>query len=80
MTDNQNEKYVFYTKVAWAIYILITIALIAVLALIVARDNEEMLFYSLMAAAVSYIFRPHDAPFSKLMFKLTGVSKPTEEE
>ncbi len=26
MTDNQNQKYVYYTKVAWAIYTLITIA------------------------------------------------------
>jgi hypothetical protein len=80
MTDNQKDKYIFYTKMAWAIYILITIVIIAVLVLFVAQDNEERFFYSLMPAAAAYVFRPMNKPFSKLIFKFTGVSHPTEEK
>ena len=80
MTDNQKDKYIYYTKMAWAIYSLITIALIAVLVLFVARDNEERFFYALMPAAAAYVFRPMNKPFSKLIFKFTGVSHPTEEK
>ena len=80
MTDNKNDKYIFYTKMAWTIYTLLTIALIAVLVLFVAQDNEERFFYGLMPAAAAYVFRPMNKPFSKLIFKLTGVSHPTEEK
>ena len=80
MTDNQNDKYVSYTKMAWVIYSLITIALIAVLVLFVAQDNEERFFYALMPAAAAYVFRPMNKPFSKLIFKFTGVSHPAEEK
>ena len=78
MTVNQNQKYVYYTKVAWAIYALITIALVVVLVLFVAQDNEERFFYGLMPAAASYVFRPTDRLLSKLIFKFTGVSQSTE--
>ena len=80
MTDNNDDKYIFYTKVAWAIYSLITIVIIAVLVLFVAQDNEERFFYGLMPAAAAYVFRPMNKPFSKLIFKFTGVSHPTEEK
>jgi hypothetical protein len=80
MTDNQNDKYIFYTKMAWTIYILMTIALIAVLVLFVAQDNEERFFYGLMPAAAAYVLRPLNKPFSKLIFKFTGVSQTTEKE
>ena len=80
MTDNQKDKYIYYTKVAWAIYSLITIALIAVLVLFVAQDNEERFFYALMPAAAAYVFRPMNKPFSKLIFRFTGVSYPSEEK
>ena len=80
MTDNQNDKYIYYTKIAWAIYILMTIAIIAVLVLFVAQDNEEMFFYGLMPAAAAYVLRPMNKPFSKLIFKYTGVSHPSEQE
>ena len=80
MADNQNDKYIYYTKMAWTIYTLITIALIVVLVLLVAQDNEERFFYGLMPAAASYVFRPTDKYISKLIFKFTGVSKPTEQE
>jgi len=80
MTDNINDKYIFYTKMAWTIYTLITIATIVVLVLFVAQDNEEKFFYGLMPAAAAYVFRPMNKPFSKLIFKFTGVSHPTEEK
>ena len=80
MTDNQNDKYIFYTKMAWAIYTLITIFIILVLVFFVASDDEEMFFYGLMPAAAAYVLRPMNKPFSKLIFKFTGVSPPTEKE
>ena len=80
MTDDQDEKNVFYAKAAWIIYALIAIILMAVLVLFVAQDNEERFFYALMPAAAAYVFRPMNKPFSKLIFKFTGVSHPTEEK
>ena len=80
MTDNQDDKYIFYTKVAWAIYALTAIVLMAVLVLFVAQDNEEMFFYGLMTPAAFYVFRPTDRYLNKLIFKFTGVSQSTEKE
>ena len=80
MTENNNDKYISYTKKAWAIYTLTTIATIFVLVLFVAQDNEERLFYTLAPAIGAYVFRPLNKPFSKIIFKLTGVSHPTDEK
>ncbi len=80
MTDNENDKYTFYTKMAWAIYTLITAVVIVVLVVFVAQDNEERFFYGIMPAAAAYVFRPMNKPFSKLIFKFTGVSHPTEKK
>lgn len=80
MTDNQDDKYIFYTKMAWIIYTLMTIALIVVLVLFVAQDNEERFFYSIMPAAAAYVFRPTERFFSKLIFRFTGVSHSKEQE
>ena len=65
---------------AWTIYTLITIAIILVLVLFVAQDNEERFFYGLMPAAAAYVFRPMNKPFSKLIFKFTDVPHPAEEK
>ena len=78
MTKNQDDQYNHYVKIAWIIYILLTITVIAVLVLFIAQDNEERFFYGLMPAAAAYVLRPMNKPFSKLIFKFTGVSKPTE--
>jgi len=80
MTVNQNQKYVYYTKVAWVIYTLITIALAAVLVLFVAQDNEEMFFYGLMTIAAAYVLRPNERIMDKQILRFTGVSKTTDEE
>ena len=76
MTENEQKKYALYTKVAWAIYILVAILVIVVLVTTVAEDNEEKLFYSLMTAAVSYVFRPTDKFVRK---HITRLINPTEE-
>ena len=80
MTDNQNDKYISYTKMAWIIYTLIAIALIVVLVLFVAQDTEEKFFYGLMPAAAAYVLRPSDRLMNKLIFKYTGVSQPAESQ
>jgi len=80
MTDDQDQQYVFYTKVAWIIYALIAIILMAVLVLFVAQDNEERFFYGIMTPAAFYVFRPTDRYLSKLIFKFTGVSQPTQQD
>lgn len=80
MKNTQNEEYQSKLKMAWVIYALITIVIIVVLVLFVAGDNEERFFFSIMPAAAAYVFRPTERYMSKLIFKFTGVSKPTEDE
>ena len=80
MKNIQNGKYQTYLKNSWAIYALITIALIVVLVLFVAEDNEERFFFTIMPTAAAYVFRPTERYLSKLIFKFTGISKPTENE
>ena len=80
MTDNQNQKYVHYTKMAWTIYTVAAIVLAAVLVLFVAQDNEEMFFYGLMTIAAAYVLRPSEKIMDRKILKYTGVSKPTEQD
>ncbi|HED34790.1 MAG TPA: hypothetical protein ENJ08_11380 [Gammaproteobacteria bacterium] len=80
MKTSQSDTYYHYTRIAWIIYTLLTIAIIAVLVLFVAQDNEERFFYGLMPAAAAYVFRPMKKPFSKLILKFTGVSYPAEKK
>jgi hypothetical protein len=80
MTDNQDIKFQSYLKRAWAIYALITIALIVILVLFVAQDNEERFFFTIMPAAAAYVFRPTNGYLSKLVFRFTGVSQSSDSE
>ncbi len=80
MADNQDQKYVYYKKIAWAIYSLIAVVLMAVLVLFVAKDNEEMFFYGIMTPAAFYVLRPTNRYMSRLILKFTGVSQTTEQE
>ena len=80
MTANENQKYVYYTKVAWAIYAVLALVLACVLVLFVAQDNEERFFYGFMTVASAYVFRPTEKFFSKLIFKFTRVSPSTDEQ
>jgi hypothetical protein len=79
MTNDSEQQHLFYTKVAWGIYALITIVLAVVLVLFIAQDNEERIFYGFMTPAASYVFRPTDRYINKLILKFTGVSKPDEQ-
>jgi len=79
MTDSNADQYAAYLKKAWIIYTLITIAVMLVLVLFVAQDNEERLFYTLAPAVGAYAFRPLNKPFSTLIFKFTGMRHPSEE-
>ena len=72
MTENETKKFAFYRKVAWAIYTLVTILVIVVLVFVVANDNEEKLFYSLMTAAAAYVFRPSDETITRKIKKVMG--------
>ncbi|MDH5612626.1 MAG: hypothetical protein OEY66_09250 [Gammaproteobacteria bacterium] len=78
MPESKDDKYIYYTKIAWAIYTLLTVAIVIVLVLFFAQDNEERFFYTLMPLAAAYVFRPMNKPFSKLIFKFTGVSHPAD--
>jgi hypothetical protein len=80
MTNNQDSKYQSYIKRAWLIYSLITIALIVILVLFVAQDNEERFFFTIMPAAAAYVFRPTNRYIGKLIFKFTGVPQPSENK
>jgi len=55
MTNIQNAEYKSLLKKAWIIYALLTIALIVVLVLFVAGDNEERFFFTIMPAAAAYV-------------------------
>jgi len=80
MTNNQDSNYQSYVKKAWAIYALITLAIIVVLVLFLAQDNEERFFYTIMPAAAAYVFRPSHKRLGDIIFKFTGVSQPSEKE
>jgi hypothetical protein len=78
--DDERAKFSAYMKRAWAIYALLTLALIVILVLFVARDNEERFFFTIMPAAAAYVFRPTDRYLAKLIFRFTGVSQPPANE
>ena len=80
MSDNQNQQYVYYTKVAWIIYTLASVVLAAVLVLFVAEDNEEMFFYGLMTIAAAYVLRPNEKIMDKQILRFTGVTNTTKDE
>ena len=80
MSEDQNEKYNHYLKMAWIIYSLVVLVIVLVLVLLVAQDNEERFFYTIMPIAAAYVFRPMNKPFSKLIFKYTGVSYPDDKK
>ncbi len=80
MAESTDNKYASCRKKVWAIYALIAVAIMAVLASFVAQDNEERLFYSLMTAATAYVFRPTDRTIRKYVLRLFGVSPPEEPD
>lgn len=80
MTENANDKYALYSKSAWAIYILITILAILILVFLVAEDNEERFFYTLMPAAAAYVFRPTEKFMKKQITRVMGPVEGTDNK
>ena len=80
MTNEEEINYQAIVKKAWIIYALLTVALIVILFLFVASDNEERFFFTIMPAAAAYVFRPTERYMDKLILKLTGVSRPAKSE
>jgi len=79
MTESTTEKeYASYCKKVWAIYALVVFVLVIILVTLVARDNEERLFYSLMTIAASYVFRPSEKTIRKYVLRFFGISPPSE--
>ena len=80
MTNEEEINYQAIVKKAWIIYALLTVALIVILFLFVASDNEERFFFTIMPAAAAYVFRPTERYMDKLILKFTGVSRPAKSE
>jgi len=80
MNENQDIKYQSCMKIAWASYALLTIALIVILVIFVAQDNEERFFFTIMPAAAAYVFRPTNRYLGKLVSRFTGIPQPSENE
>ncbi len=80
MANNPDNQFTHYTKVAWRIYTLIALLIMAVLVLFIARDTEEMLFYGFLTPAAFYVFRPTNRYINRLIYKFTGISQPSEQE
>lgn len=57
-TEQENTSTPAQQRTAWIIYSVLAAVIIVLLVLFVAQDNEERLFFGLMGAAVSYVFRP----------------------
>lgn len=67
-------------KKAWAVYALIILVVILALVFLVAEDNEERLFFSLMTVAASYVFRPTDRFMKKKITQFTGSAKEIDDK
>ena len=80
MTESTDNKYALCSKKVWMLYTLITVVIMIVMATVIAQDNEERLFYTLMTAAASYVFRPTEKLISKYVLRLFGVSPPIKSD
>lgn len=80
MTTEQHKAYAAAEKKFWILYTIIVIAVLSYLFFFVAQDTEEQVFYSLMGAAVAYVFRPSMKFTAHWTERLFGVAKPEEEK
>jgi len=60
MTENISNKDTSNMKKAWIVYALIILVVVLALVFIVAGDNEEKLFFTLMTRTAAYVFRSPD--------------------
>lgn len=80
MTENEKNKYASYSKLAWAAYTLLCIAVIAALVLFKAADNEERVFYFLMGSAALYVFRPSEKFMDKRIRRFMNLPEEKTED
>ena len=73
------NEFLASSKKVWAIYTVAVVCLIVYLVTVVAQDNEEMFFYGLMSAAVSYVFRPSDKLIASAVKRLFGIDPPESD-
>ena len=73
MTEDEKQKYASYSKMAWAVYTLLCVAVIAALVLFKAADNEERIFFFLMGSAALYVFRPSEKFMDKRVKRLMKI-------
>ena len=74
-----NEEYLASVKKVWMIYSAAVVCLIIFLVGVVAGDNEERLFYGIMTAAASYVFRPGDEFIQGAVKRLFNLSPPEQD-
>ena len=79
MTTEQHKAYAAAEKKFWVLYTVIVICVLLFLFFFVAQDTEEQVFYSLMGAAVAYVFRPSMRFTAHWTQRLFGVAKPEPE-
>ena len=75
-----NEQYEASKKKIWLFYKIAIIALVIFLVTVVASDNEEIFFYSIMTIGASYAFRPNDHQINYLVKRFYGVDPPVSVE
>ncbi|MGB5326521.1 MAG: hypothetical protein WBN40_14030 [Pseudomonadales bacterium] len=80
MTIEEETRYREKIKKVWIIYTLIICCLIAFLVFVVADDNEEVLFYSVMTAGFAYVLRPEKAFIENAVKYIFGVDPPSRDK
>jgi len=80
MTESNDDMDVSSMKKAWMVYALIIFLVILGLVFLVAEDNEERLFFTLMTAAASYVFRPTDRFMKKKIAQFSRSSDSTDNK
>lgn len=80
MTDQPATEFEACSKKVWIMYTIIAICLTAYMGGVVAQDTEELFFYTMMTAAVSYVFRPTDKFIAKMVMRIFKVAPPVIAE
>lgn len=80
MTENSNSKDTSKMKKAWIVYSLIILLVVLGLVFLVADDNEEKLFFTLMTVAAAYVFRPTDRFMKRKIAQFSGSAEGKDTE
>ena len=77
---DQETRYKAGVKKFWAAYTAIILCLIAFMVLVIAEDNEEVLFYSVMIGGFAYVFRPEQKFVNSTIKRFFDVDPPSGNE